>query len=144
MRVGWGKAATDPRAGIGIGEGKGEPATKLNSQLVGHISSSIIMARLYVGNLSDSVDECATHSTLSPSPLSPQPAHSHSLTSRRYSLMQLCAKHGKIAKLDYLFHKAGPCKGRPRGYAFVQYDTSEVRHCSCSSVMSPSTTHTRR
>ncbi|GAA5960563.1 hypothetical protein JCM21900_002844 [Sporobolomyces salmonicolor] len=55
--------------------------------------------RLYVGNLSATVDE--------------------------YSLMQLCAKHGKIAKLDYLFHKTGPMKGKPRGYAFVEYGTKE-------------------
>ncbi|GAA5874154.1 hypothetical protein JCM1840_000369 [Sporobolomyces johnsonii] len=55
--------------------------------------------RLYVGNLSATVDE--------------------------YSLMQLCAKYGKIAKLDYLFHKTGPMKGKPRGYAFVEYGTKE-------------------
>ncbi|BGP42923.1 hypothetical protein JCM10449v2_006938 [Rhodotorula kratochvilovae] len=55
--------------------------------------------RLYVGNLATSVDE--------------------------YSLMQLCAKLGKISKLDYLFHKAGPQKGKPRGYAFVEYATKE-------------------
>ncbi|BGP19490.1 hypothetical protein JCM10213_006310 [Rhodosporidiobolus nylandii] len=55
--------------------------------------------RLYVGNLSTTVDE--------------------------YLLMQVCAKHGKIAKLDYLFHKTGPQKGKPRGYAFVEYSTKE-------------------
>ncbi|GAA5944353.1 RNA binding motif protein 18 [Sporobolomyces koalae] len=55
--------------------------------------------RLYIGNLSPSVDE--------------------------YSLMQICAKYGKIAKLDYLFHKTGPQKGKPRGYAFVEYATKE-------------------
>lgn len=57
--------------------------------------------RLYVGNLASSVDE--------------------------YALMQVCAKLGKIAKLDYLFHKTGPQKGKPRGYAFVEYATAEVR-----------------
>lgn len=40
--------------------------------------------------------------------------------------MQLCAKYGKISKLDYLFHKTGPQKGKPRGYAFVEYATKEV------------------
>ncbi|GAA5836754.1 hypothetical protein JCM9279_007651 [Rhodotorula babjevae] len=55
--------------------------------------------RLYVGNLSTSVDE--------------------------YSLMQLCSKLGRIAKLDYLFHKTGPQKGKPRGYAFVEYSSPE-------------------
>ncbi|GAA5968553.1 hypothetical protein JCM11641_007679 [Rhodosporidiobolus odoratus] len=55
--------------------------------------------RLYIGNLSTTVDE--------------------------YLLMQVCAKHGKIAKLDYLFHKTGPQKGKPRGYAFVEYSAKE-------------------
>ncbi|GAA5868562.1 hypothetical protein JCM3774_005429 [Rhodotorula dairenensis] len=55
--------------------------------------------RLYVGNLATSVDE--------------------------YALMQACARYGKITKLDYLFHKAGPQKGKPRGYAFVEYDTNQ-------------------
>ena len=57
--------------------------------------------RLYVGNLAASCDE--------------------------FTLMKLCAQHGKIAKLDYLFHKSGPAKGKPRGYAFVEYSTKDVR-----------------
>ncbi|TNY23892.1 hypothetical protein DMC30DRAFT_359542 [Rhodotorula diobovata] len=55
--------------------------------------------RLYIGNLATSVDE--------------------------YSLMQVCSKMGRIANLDYLFHKVGPQKGKPRGYAFVEYATAE-------------------
>ncbi|GAA5948362.1 hypothetical protein JCM3765_001387 [Sporobolomyces pararoseus] len=55
--------------------------------------------RLYIGNLSTSVDE--------------------------YSLIQVCSKYGKISKLDYLFHKSGPLKGKPRGYAFIEYATKE-------------------
>lgn len=46
---------------------------------------------------------------------------------RRYSLIHVFSKFGKIAKLDYLFHKTGPAKGKPRGYAFVEYATNEVR-----------------
>ena len=42
--------------------------------------------------------------------------------------MTVASKHGKVAKLDFLFHKAGPQKGKPRGYAFVEYSTKEVRH----------------
>lgn len=61
--------------------------------------------RLFVGNLSESLDE--------------------------YSLIQFLSRHGKIAKFDYLFHKAGPKKGRPRGYAFVEYATPEVRAHGC-------------
>ncbi|GAA5902678.1 hypothetical protein JCM6882_004040 [Rhodosporidiobolus microsporus] len=62
-------------------------------------SSATSDKRLYLGNLSTSCDE--------------------------YLLMQVCARHGKIAKLDYLFHKTGPQKGKPRGYAFVEYSTKE-------------------
>ncbi|KAI0360790.1 hypothetical protein OH77DRAFT_1367008, partial [Trametes cingulata] len=51
--------------------------------------------RLYVGNLHPTVDE--------------------------YTLLQLFSKFGKISKLDFLFHKSGPLKGKPRGYAFVEY-----------------------
>lgn len=40
--------------------------------------------------------------------------------------MQVCSKVGKIAKLDYLFHKSGPLRGKPRGYAFVEYATVAV------------------
>ncbi|KAI0816856.1 hypothetical protein BC628DRAFT_1299521, partial [Trametes gibbosa] len=51
--------------------------------------------RLYVGNLHPTVDE--------------------------YTLLQLFSKFGKVSKLDYLFHKSGPLKGKPRGYAFVEF-----------------------
>lgn len=64
-------------------------------------SSKSSGTRLFVGNLAESVDE--------------------------YTLIHFLSKHGKISKFDYLFHKAGPRKGRPRGYAFVEYATKEVR-----------------
>ncbi|KAF9447613.1 RNA-binding domain-containing protein, partial [Macrolepiota fuliginosa MF-IS2] len=51
--------------------------------------------RIYVGNLSSSVDE--------------------------YTLVQVFSKFGKLTNVDYLFHKAGPMKGKPRGYAFIKY-----------------------
>ncbi|KAK4055409.1 hypothetical protein OIO90_003247 [Microbotryomycetes sp. JL221] len=60
-------------------------------------STPVTSTRLYIGNLSSSVDE--------------------------YSLMQLCSRQGKITKLDFLFHKTGPLKGKPRGYAFVEFAT---------------------
>ncbi|KAJ8454645.1 hypothetical protein ONZ51_g12911 [Trametes cubensis] len=56
---------------------------------------TILKDRLYVGNLHPTVDE--------------------------YTLLQLFSKFGKIAKLDFLFHKSGPLKGKPRGYAFVEF-----------------------
>lgn len=45
----------------------------------------------------------------------------------RYTLIQVFSKFGKISKMDYLFHKTGPLKGKPRGYAFVEY----VNHAVC-------------
>ena len=32
--------------------------------------------------------------------------------------------------MDYLFHKTGPLKGKPRGYAFVEYTNKEVSPAS--------------
>jgi len=55
----------------------------------------LLQDRLYVGNLHHSVDE--------------------------YALVQAFSKFGKISQLDFLFHKTGALKGKPRGYAFVQY-----------------------
>ena len=55
--------------------------------------------RLYIGNLHPTVDE--------------------------YTLIQIFSKFGKIAKLDYLFHKSGPQKGQSRGYAFVEYASAQ-------------------
>ena len=39
----------------------------------------------------------------------------------RYTLIQVFSKFGKLARLDYLFHKTGALRGKPRGYAFVEY-----------------------
>ncbi|KAG1787585.1 uncharacterized protein HD556DRAFT_1408412 [Suillus plorans] len=58
-------------------------------------SSSQLRDRLYIGNLHPTVDE--------------------------YALLQIFTKFGKVSKLDFLFHKTGPNKGKPRGYAFIQY-----------------------
>ena len=44
----------------------------------------------------------------------------------RYAFLQVFNKFGKITKLDFLFHKGGPSKGKPRGYAFVEYKNEEV------------------
>lgn len=45
----------------------------------------------------------------------------------RYSLLQIFSKFGKVTKLDFLFHKAGALKGKPRGYAFIEYGSNDVR-----------------
>ena len=52
----------------------------------------------------------------------------------RYTLVQVFSKYGAISKLDYLFHKAGPLKGKPRGYAFIEYSNRDVRHLSSSYI----------
>ncbi|MBW0492060.1 hypothetical protein O181_031775 [Austropuccinia psidii MF-1] len=51
-------------------------------------------SRLYVGNLSPAVDE--------------------------FALVALFSKFGRISKLDFLFHKSGVLRGKPRGYAFIE------------------------
>ncbi|WVW86197.1 hypothetical protein I302_108239 [Kwoniella bestiolae CBS 10118] len=55
--------------------------------------------RLYVGNLSPTVDE--------------------------YTLIQIFSKYGKITKLDFMFHKTGVLKGKPRGFAFIQFSDKD-------------------
>ena len=56
--------------------------------------------RLYVGNLSPTVDE--------------------------FTLIQVFQKYGKITKLDFMFHKSGVLKGKPRGFAFIEYSNKDV------------------
>ncbi|EGG03031.1 uncharacterized protein MELLADRAFT_38340, partial [Melampsora larici-populina 98AG31] len=51
-------------------------------------------SRLYIGNLAPAVDE--------------------------FALVALFSKFGKISKLDFLFHKSGILRGKPRGYAFIE------------------------
>ena len=77
--------------------------TLLTSQASGSSSSAAAQGkpdRLYVGNLSPTVDE--------------------------YTLIQVFQKYGKITKLDFMFHKTGVLKGKPRGYAFVEFANRDV------------------
>ena len=63
----------------------------------------------------------------------------------RYALIKIFSKYGKIAKLDFLFHKTGIMKGKPRGYAFVEFGSKEVstpsRLCSHSKTRQSRSTH---
>ncbi|KDR70273.1 hypothetical protein GALMADRAFT_76553 [Galerina marginata CBS 339.88] len=59
----------------------------------------LLKDRLYIGNLHPTVDE--------------------------YTLLQVFSKFGKVTKLDYLFHKTGLLKGKPRGYAFIEYGDND-------------------
>lgn len=73
--------------------------------------------RIYVGNLHPSVDEYVSLLRLN------QTTWLHSI---RYTLVQVFSKFGKITSVDYLFHKSGPLKGKPRGYAFLKYADENV------------------
>ncbi|KNC99627.1 uncharacterized protein SPPG_05013 [Spizellomyces punctatus DAOM BR117] len=61
-----------------------------------NVTPNTPQTRLYVGNLPPTLTE--------------------------YNLITLFAPHGKIRKIDYLWHKHGPRKGEPRGYCFVEYE----------------------
>ncbi|KAI0319710.1 hypothetical protein OF83DRAFT_1054579, partial [Amylostereum chailletii] len=58
----------------------------------------LLQDRLYVGNLHPSVTE--------------------------HTLIRVFSKFGSLSNLDFLFHKSGALKGKPRGYAFVQYSSA--------------------
>lgn len=74
-------------------------------------SPELLKNRLYVGNLHPTVDEF----------VSVYPQQVELLNRPRYTLIQVFSKFGKLARLDYLFHKTGALRGKPRGYAFVEY-----------------------
>lgn len=42
-----------------------------------------------------------------------------------HTVLTLLKKHGAIRKMDFVYHKAGPLKGKSRGYCFVSFDTWE-------------------
>ena len=44
---------------------------------------------------------------------------------REIHLLKLFKPFGTIIQLDYLFHKSGPQKGEPRGYAFVAFESPD-------------------
>ncbi|KAF9472452.1 hypothetical protein BDN70DRAFT_818626, partial [Pholiota conissans] len=76
------------------------PSAELDMPSLSEQQRPLLKDRLYVGNLHPSVDE--------------------------YTLLQVFSKFGKITKLDWLFHKTGLLKGKPRGYAFVEYANQDV------------------
>jgi hypothetical protein len=52
---------------------------------------------------------------------SPRAKATYVARTSRYTLIQIFSKFGSLARLDFLFHKSGPLRGKPRGYAFVEY-----------------------
>ncbi|KAI0067397.1 RNA-binding domain-containing protein [Artomyces pyxidatus] len=69
--------------------------SRASSSLFQPRQRELLKDRLYVGNLHPTVDE--------------------------HILIQVFSKYGKLAHLDFLFHKSGPMKGKPRGFAFIEY-----------------------
>ena len=47
----------------------------------------------------------------------------------RYTLLKLVQKFGELEKFDFLYHKFGPDKGKPRGYCFVNFKNKQVNIC---------------
>lgn len=85
--------------------------------------------RLKPGSSSKNVCLSATFTLPSTSQCIGRPARVPANIAARYTLLQVFSKYGKISKLDFLFHKSGPLKGKPRGYAFVEYASENVRVC---------------
>ncbi|KAK7044652.1 single-stranded nucleic acid binding protein [Favolaschia claudopus] len=88
-----------------------EPLPQASSSTLAAQSRQLLQDRLYVGNLHPTVDE--------------------------YSLLQIFSRFGRITHLDFLFHKAGVLKGKPRGYAFVEYGSKD------DALRALSTTHNK-
>lgn len=42
-----------------------------------------------------------------------------------HDLLKIFQSFGTLRKLDIIFHRNGPLKGRPKGYAFVEFETSD-------------------
>uniref|UniRef100_A0A0B6ZDU2 Probable RNA-binding protein 18 n=1 Tax=Arion vulgaris TaxID=1028688 RepID=A0A0B6ZDU2_9EUPU len=43
-----------------------------------------------------------------------------------FSILKLMQKFGKIRKMNFIYHKSGPDKGKSRGYCFVSFHTWEA------------------
>ena len=44
----------------------------------------------------------------------------------RYHLLQMLQRYEGFTKLHFLWHAAGPKRGEPRDYCFVEFATAEV------------------
>ncbi|KAK2174282.1 hypothetical protein NP493_813g01060, partial [Ridgeia piscesae] len=42
-----------------------------------------------------------------------------------FSLLKLLQSYGELEKFDFLYHKNGPDKGKPRGYCFVTFNNKK-------------------
>ncbi|KAI0261240.1 hypothetical protein BC834DRAFT_896881 [Gloeopeniophorella convolvens] len=78
-----------------------EPVEEASTSRASTPPRELLKNRLYVGNLHPTIDE--------------------------YTLIQVFSRYGKLARLDYLFHKTGALRGKPRGYAFVEYTNEATR-----------------
>lgn len=80
-----------------------DPSGPLTYRVSTNISEAILTSRssrrLYIGNLHPSVSE--------------------------YDLAQLFSPFGKLSRLELVFHKSGPSRGKPKGFAFLEYTRDE-------------------
>ncbi|CAG5128092.1 unnamed protein product, partial [Candidula unifasciata] len=43
-----------------------------------------------------------------------------------YLILKLVQKFGALRKINFIYHKVGPDKGKPKGYCFVSFHTWEA------------------
>ncbi|BFZ20553.1 hypothetical protein BsWGS_23592 [Bradybaena similaris] len=43
-----------------------------------------------------------------------------------YSILKLVQKFGSLRRINFIYHKVGPDKGKPKGYCFVSFHTWEA------------------
>ncbi|KAJ7269966.1 hypothetical protein C8J57DRAFT_1324156 [Mycena rebaudengoi] len=95
-----------------------EPLPEASTSKAQPQSRQTLQDRLYIGNLHPTCRRVRS-SPVNVAPLEHQHPHN------RYALLQIFSKFGRVTKLDFLFHKTGLLKGKPRGYAFVEYGNKD-------------------
>ncbi len=56
--------------------------------------------------------------------------HQSLIDAYRFALLQYFSRFGPISTFDFLFHHSGPNKGKPRGFAFIEYEHPDVSRFS--------------
>ncbi|KAL1941609.1 hypothetical protein VTO73DRAFT_7048 [Trametes versicolor] len=104
-------------------------ANQAHGRLTSSLSSTTLRSHLQ-GYRLDSLDTFMESPTQL-SPLTPHEAEASqgippdALNELNEHLSYPAPSEVTVSKLDYLFHKAGPLKGKPRGYAFVEYSNRD-------------------
>lgn len=111
------------------------PPPPVSTPVASSSKPEVLSDRLYVGNLHPTVDEYASQTVSRRLYLFNPHFLSFFLNAIRSGLLKIFSKCGKVSRLDYLFHKSGPAKGKPRGYAFVEFSDPKVHPCSTASCI---------